>query len=173
MHDDELSQAEVPESPPAEAAPEDELANVRRERDDYLDQLQRSRAEFANFQKRSRSQAEVDRQYAVGGLALDLLGVIDNLDRALEAARKADAGPIVEGLELVRRQFLEALAKHGVEPIEALGRPFDPNHHEAVLQQPDAGRPEGTVAAELGRGYRLRDRVLRPSKVAVTVRPTG
>ena len=69
-------------------------------------------------------------------------------------------------------QLLAALAKHGVEPIAALGRPFDPNQHEALLQQPDAEHPEGTVVAELSRGYKIRDRVLRPSKVAVSVKPS-
>ncbi len=72
---------------------------------------------------------------------------------------------------MVRKQLLSTLAKHGIEPIEALGQPFDPNQHEALLQQPDANHPEGTVVAEMGKGYRLHDRVLRPSKVAVSVPP--
>lgn len=163
------------EAPTAESAgspsPLGELVQTQRERDDYLDQLQRTRAEFANFQKRSRAQADLDRQYAVGDLARELLPVLDNFERALDAARKAGSGGIVEGLELVHRQLLSALAKHGVEPIAALGQPFDPNQHDALLQQPDAGQPEGTVVAELSRGYRLRDRVLRPSQVAVSTRP--
>jgi molecular chaperone GrpE len=149
----------------------DELAQTRRERDEYLDQLQRSRAEFANYQKRARAQADLDRQYAVGSLARDLLPVLDNFERALEAARKAEANTILEGLELVHKQLLAALAKHGVEPIQALGRPFDPNQHEALMQQPDAEHPEGTVVAELGKGFRHHDRVLRPSKVAVSIKP--
>jgi molecular chaperone GrpE len=169
----EPTDAEAPEAPGdgATAQTEDELTRARRERDEFLDQLQRSRAEFANYQKRSRAQADADRQYAVGTLVLDLLPVIDNLDRALEAARATDAGAIVEGVEMVRRQLLDTLAKHGVEPIPALNQPFDPNQHEAIVQQPDASHPEGTVVAELGKGYRLKDRVLRPSKVAVSTRP--
>lgn len=148
----------------------DALGQARRERDEFLDQLQRSRADFANYQKRVRAQTELDRQYAAGDLARDLLPVIDNLERAIDAARKAGNEGMVEGISLVHRQLLAALAKHGVEPIEALGQPFDPNLHEALLQQPDPERPEGTVVAEMNRGYRLRDRVLRPSQVAVSSR---
>jgi molecular chaperone GrpE len=144
---------------------------VRRQRDDYLDQLRRAQAEFANFRKRSQTQAEADRQYFVGALAKDLLGVLDNFERAMDAARASGASTIVDGLELVHRQLLDAFAKHGIEPIAALGEPFDPNQHEALMQQPTADHPEGTVVSELGKGYRLRDRVLRPTKVAVSVKP--
>lgn len=153
--------------------PNDELALAQRQRDDYLEQLQRSRAEFANYQKRSRSQAEAERAYAVGSLARDLLDGLDNLERAAEALRATAPAGIAEGLDMVHKQLLASLAKHGVEPIAALGQPFDPNQHEALVQQPDPGRPEGTVVAELGKGYRLHDRVLRPSKVAVSVKPAG
>ncbi len=118
-----------------------------RQRDDYFDQLQRTRAEFVNYQKRSKAQADADRGYLVGGLAIDVLSVLDNFERAIEAARAANAPGIVEGLDMVHRQMLSALAKHGVEPIAVVGEPFDPNQHEAVMQQPDASKPEGTVVA--------------------------
>ena len=72
---------------------------------------------------------------------------------------------------MVQKQLVEVLAKHGVEPIEALGQPFDPNLHEALMQQPTPDQPEGTVVGELSKGYKIRDRVLRPSKVAVSSRP--
>jgi molecular chaperone GrpE len=149
----------------------EELAEVQKQRDEYLDQLQRSRAEFFNYQKRAKAQADLDRQYAVSSLACDLLGVLDNLERAIEAARKAGNPTIVEGVELVQRQFLAALAKHGIEPIPALDQPFDPNLHDALTRIPDSNRPEGTVAAEFGRGYRHHDRVLRPARVGVTHKP--
>ncbi len=150
----------------------DELGLVQKQRDDYLEQLQRSRAEFANYQKRSKTQADADRTYAVGTLARDLLDGLDNLQRATDALRASAAAGISEGLEMVHRQLLATLAKHGVEPIEALTKPFDPNQHEAVVQQPDEEHPEGTVVAELSKGYKIHDRVLRPSKVAVSVAPT-
>ncbi len=149
----------------------DELGQVQSQRDEYLEQLQRSRADFANYQKRSKSQADADRQYAIGSLARDLLDGFDNLERATEALRASAAPGIGEGLELVHKQLLATLAKHGVQPIPALGQPFDPNQHEAIVQQPSAEHPEGTVVAELGKGYRLHDRVLRPTKVAVSILP--
>lgn len=146
-------------------------AEVRRQRDEYLDLLQRSRAEFNNYQKRAKAQADVDRQYAVSALARDLLEVLDNCERGAEAAKAAGASSIVEGFEMVHRLLLSALAKQGVEPIEAMGKPFDPNLHEALAQKPAADVPEGTVVAELGKGYVIKDRVLRPSRVAVSVAP--
>lgn len=152
--------------------PQDELAQAQRERDEYFEQLQRSRAEFANFQKRVKSQAEADRAYAVGNLAKDLLGGLDNLERATEALRGSAAAGIADGLDMVHKQLVATLGKYGVEPIEALGRPFDPNQHEALVRQPSANTPEMTVVAELSKGYKIHDRVLRPSQVAVSVRPT-
>lgn len=151
--------------------PNDALAQVQKERDDFFEQLQRTRAEFANYQKRAKTQADADRIYAVGTLARDLLDPLDNLERATEALRASAVASVGEGVAMVHRQLLEMLAKHGVEPIAALGQPFDPNQHEAIVQQPDAERPEGTVVAELSRGYKIRDRVLRPTKVAVSVKP--
>jgi molecular chaperone GrpE len=142
-----------------------------RERDEYLELLQRTQAEFSNYQKRMKTQSEVDRIYAAGNLAADLLSALDNFELALDAARVSKAASIVEGLSLVKKQLLDALAKHGVLPIDALGKPFDPNLHEAITQRPDDNAAEGTVVAELARGYTLRERVLRPSKVAVSVRP--
>lgn len=151
--------------------PAETMAEVTRQRDEYLDLLRRTQAEFLNYQKRSKSQADTDRQYAVGNLALDMLSVMDNLDRAAEAARQTGATSIVEGLEMVQRQFLQALAKHGVQPIESVGLAFDPNQHEALTRVPSADHPEGTVVQELSRGYRLHDRILRPSRVAVAAAP--
>lgn len=166
----------TPNPNPGETAtlsPHEALAQAQKQRDEYLDQLQRSRAEFANYQKRSRAQADADRLYAVGSLAGDLLEGLDNLERAAEALKASGPPGIGEGLDMVHAQLLATLAKHGVEPIAALGRPFDPNQHEALLQQPDAHHPEGTVVAEMSTGYRIHDRVLRPSKVAVSVKPAG
>lgn len=151
------------------------IEELTRQRDDYLDQLQRSRAEFANYQKRIRTQMDQDRQYAVGPLALDLLPVLDNFERASEAARSAgeSSSGLLAGLDMVQKQLLAVLAKHGIEPISAQDQPFDPNYHEALVRQPVADRPDNTVVAELSKGYTFRDRVLRPTKVAVSVAPGG
>jgi molecular chaperone GrpE len=171
--DDEQPKSGRPEGDTAAAtvSGQDELAQAQRQRDDYFDQLQRTRAEFANYQKRSKAQADTDRVYAVGSLARDLLDAMDNLERAADALRATNIPGVAEGLDMVQKQMLATLAKHGVEPIVALGKAFDPNEHEALVQQPDATNPEGTVVAELSKGYRIRDRVLRPSKVAVSIKP--
>jgi molecular chaperone GrpE len=153
-------------------SPADEIAQLKLERDDYRDQVLRSRAEFANYQKRAKEQGYAERAYAVGTLARDLLDSIDNLGRAIDALRATGAQDVTAGLDLVTKQMLDVLAKHGVEPIPAQGHPFDPNLHDAVLQQPAPDQPEGTVVAEFLKGYKIRDRVLRPSKVAVSVKPT-
>ncbi len=155
----------------APITPGDELAQTIRQRDEYFDQLQRTRAEFVNYQKRSKTQADADRGYLIGGLALDVLAILDNFERAADAARAANVPSIVEGLDIVHRQLLSTLGKHGIEPMVVVGEAFDPNQHEAVMQQPDATHPEGTIVAELARGYKLKDRILRPAKVAVSVMP--
>ena len=152
-------------------APGDELTQALRQRDEYHDKLQRAHAEFLNYQKRAKAQAESDRLYLIKPLALDILDALDNFDRAIETARAGGAKAIAEGLLMVEKQFFAALNKHGVEPIPALGQPFDPNLHEAIMQQPDAHHPEGTVVNEFAKGYKLGDRVIRPAKVAVSIRP--
>jgi molecular chaperone GrpE len=150
----------------------DDLETLRArasERDQYLDLLQRTRAEFENYQKRNQKEREQDRRYFVSGLAGDLLPVIDNLERATAAAQQAgEQGPLVQGVALVHSQFLDILKRHGVTRIDAQGKPFDPNLHQAVMQQTAADQPPGTVVQVLEPGYKISDRVLRPAKVAVS-----
>ena len=159
--------------PSASQGASETLLQVKQERDELKDQVLRARAEFANYQKRAKQQADSDRVYAVGSLARDLLEPLDNLERAIEALRASADKGVTSGLDMVQRQLLEILAKHGVEPIPAQGCPFDPNLHDAVMQQPSADHPEGTVVSELSKGYTIRDRVLRPSKVAVSAKPAA
>jgi molecular chaperone GrpE len=148
-------------------------AQIKQERDEYKEQLLRARAEFANYQKRAKQQAESDRVYAIGSLARDLLDPLDNLERAIEALRASAVEGVTAGLDMVQRQLHEILAKHGVEPIQAHGRQFDPHLHDAVMQHPTQEHPEGTVVSELSKGYTIRERVLRPSKVAVSAKPAA
>jgi molecular chaperone GrpE len=165
-------EVETPQKPTGGAAENEAMIDeLKKERDLYYDQLQRSRAEFANYQLRAKNQADIDRQYMIASLVNDLLEVLDNFERALAAAKAAGSGPIVEGMDMVSRQLMSVLSKHGVEPIVSLGEPFDPARHEALVQQPDSTHPEGTVVAELIRGYSLKDRVIRPAKVAVSIKP--
>jgi molecular chaperone GrpE len=159
--------------PGQDLSPAEQIEQLRKERDDYREQALRSRADFANYQKRAKQQADSDRAYAVGSLAKDLLDPLDNLARAVDALRSSCVEGITAGLDMVQKQLHDVLAKHGVEPIRALGTPFDPNYHDALLQQPTADQPEGMVVGELSKGYKIRDRVLRPSKVAVSSRPSS
>jgi molecular chaperone GrpE len=153
------------------SVPIQDIAALQQERDELKDQLLRSRAEFANYQKRVKQQAEADRTYAIGNMARDLLEAIDNLERATQALKSSANEGITAGLDMVQKQLVGILAKYGVEPIPAMGEPFDPNFHDALMQQPSAEHPEGTVVGELTKGYKIHDRVLRPSKVAVSVKP--
>jgi molecular chaperone GrpE len=151
----------------------DRLRVLAGERDQYLDMAQRTRAEFENYQKRSQKEREQDRKYAYGPLVFDLLPVLDNLDRALAAARKGgDAGALVQGVAMVQSQFLEMLKRHGITRIDAQpGQAFDPNQHQAVMQTPVANVEPGHIVDVLDQGYLNQDRILRPAKVTVATKP--
>lgn len=154
-----------------EAAPgPSELERVAAERDEYLDALQRLKAEFDNFRKRN----DRDRQNIALGATRDvvrgLLPVMDNLERAVAALGDQGEG-IVAGLEMVRGQLAGLLTGHGVEEIPAHGRAFDPTVHEAIAQVPTPGQAEGTVVEVVEKGYRHSDHVLRPTRVVIAARP--
>jgi molecular chaperone GrpE len=146
------------------------------ERDEFLNLLQRTRADYLNYQKRVQKEMEGQRRYAAQPLATDLLPVIDNLERALQSAGDGDQAPaLVDGIRLVQQQLLAALARHGIQPIAAEGLPFDPAVHEALMEEPAADKPPRTVLRELQKGYRLHDRVIRPARVVVSAasQPAG
>jgi molecular chaperone GrpE len=143
-------------------------------RDEYLSLAQRTKADFENYQKRAARDLAVERRYALTPLALDILPALDNLDRAMDAAKQAgETGPLVQGVALVQSQFLDILRRHGVTRIDAQGQPFDPNLHQAVMQQPTKDYPPSTVVLVLQHGYLIHDRVLRPASVAVSTAPEG
>jgi molecular chaperone GrpE len=163
------------ESPAPDNGPDDvraRLSVAEQERDQFKALLQRTRADFENYEKRVRRDREQERLYAGADLAGAVLPILDNLQRALDAAQKAgEAGPLVQGVSMVEAQFRDVLRRFGVTPIEAEGRPFDPNLHQAVASQPSAEHPPGTVLATLEPGYTLHDRVLRPARVLVSAAP--
>jgi molecular chaperone GrpE len=147
----------------------DAFRKLAAERDQFRDLAQRTRAEFENYQKRNQKDREQERRYWYTPLALDLLPIVDNLDRTLAAAKQAGAtGPLVQGVAMVQGQFLETLKRHGITRIEADGKPFDPNVHQAVVQQPSPDHEPGTVLQVLEQGFMNHDRVLRPAKVVVS-----
>jgi molecular chaperone GrpE len=144
------------------------LTKAESDRDEFRALLQRTQADFENYQKRMAREAQQERRYSNGPLALDLLSALDNLARATEAAQQAaETGPLVKGVALVQSQLLDILRRHGITPIEAAGQPFDPNVHQAVMQQPSGNHPPNTVIQVLQQGFMHHDRVLRPAAVVV------
>jgi len=155
----------------APGAAADELEQARSDLAEIRDRWIRLNADFENFRRRTLKEREEAYQFGHQGLAKDLLPAVDNLERAIEAARKSEVGDLeglLQGLELVQRDLESVLSKHGVTEVEALGQPFDPSKHEALAQLPDASVPPNTVVQVLQRGYRLRDRLLRPAQVMVS-----
>jgi molecular chaperone GrpE len=143
----------------------------RREAEDWRDKFLRAKAELSNYQKRSEKDKSDAMRYAHAELARALLPIIDDLDRLIKSA--SDAGgakdALVQGVRLTQENFLKVLQQFHVQPIEAQGQPFDPSVHEAMMQQPSEKHGEtAIVLQEVGRGFTLHDRVLRPAKVIVS-----
>ena len=148
-----------------------ELKKKADERDTYLDQLLRTKAEFVNYQKRVAKEHESTAQFAVQNLILDFLPELDNFDRALKLADNSkDFDKFVEGIKLIEEQLFKVLGKYGVESIETEGKAFDPNLHEAVMEEENNEIPHHTIIDEFQRGFLLKERVIRPSKVKVSKR---
>jgi molecular chaperone GrpE len=170
-------------APPAEtgdsqgaAATEDALQSLRAERDDLYDRLLRTTADFDNYRKRIERERREVSEAASADLIRDLLPVVDNLERALDASANVagegdgsedGTGALRRGVELIHRLLLDALRKRGVEPFESVGREFDPAWHEAISYEAGSDRPEGEILGEVRRGYRLGQRLLRPAQVRV------
>jgi molecular chaperone GrpE len=149
-----------------------QLQTAEQKRDEYLDLAQRARADFENYQKRTQRDLATERRFAQAPLAADLLPALDNLERAIAAGEQAgEKGPLVQGVALVHAQLLDILRRHGVTRMEAQSQPFDPNLHQAVMQQPSKDHPPMTVVLVLEQGYMIHDRVLRPARVAVSTAP--
>ncbi|MBX3395457.1 MAG: nucleotide exchange factor GrpE [Phycisphaerae bacterium] len=154
------------------AGPEDEKAALVRERDELKDKLLRAQAECANIAKRLNQQHATSLRHASSGFARSMLPILDGLERTLQSLEPADRNdPIYEGVMLLRDEFIKALRSNAVEPIESVGRPFDPAFHEALMQDTNSDLSSGTVSQEFERGYKLHDRVLRHAKVAVSAKP--
>jgi len=142
------------------------LDAVLRQRDDYYDRLLRITAEFDNYRKRTERERRDLIAHAAGDLLGDLLPVVDDFERAL-AADGQDGPAYRQGVEIIQKQLLDVMTRHGVSPIEAVGTDFDPLKHQAVTHEASESHRDGEVIEELRRGYTLRDRLLRPSMVKV------
>lgn len=136
------------------------------------DRLLRLHAEMQNLRNRTSREIADERRYAALPVCRELLPVVDNIDRAIEAAERAgEAETLLEGFRLVRQQLVTILSQHHCEPIDAEGQPFDPNFHEAILQQPSPDHEAGSVMMMTQTGYRMHDRVVRPAQVIVSSGP--
>jgi molecular chaperone GrpE len=148
-----------------------DLKKKAEERDSFLDQLLRNKAEFVNYQKRMIKENEATAQLAVRNLILDILPELDNFDRALKLADDSnDIAKFVEGIKLIEVQLFKVLGKYGVKSIETIGKAFDPNIHEAVMEEENNEMPHHTIIAEFQRGFMLKERIVRPAKVKVSKR---
>jgi molecular chaperone GrpE len=178
QQDNTQEQQEAPkeEQPKAEQEQNDELAvanakiaeleaKIKEMENRYL----RLYADFENFRRRTRQEMEAAEKYRAQSLVSDLLPALDNFERALKIeADNEQAKSILQGMEMVYRSVLDALKKEGVEAIEAVGKPFDPHLHQAVMQIEDSNYEPNTVVEEFQKGYKLKDRVIRPAMVKVS-----
>lgn len=152
----------------------DEMARLRAELNAARDQALRAHAELENYRKRAQRELQDERRYANVPLVRELLPVLDNVERAIEAAEKSsDASSLLEGFKLVAQQLEGVLARFDCQPIAAQNEPFDPHHHEAVLQAPSDTLPASHVLQVVQRGFQIHDRVVRPAQVIVSTGPSG
>ncbi|HLL21214.1 MAG TPA: nucleotide exchange factor GrpE [Kofleriaceae bacterium] len=163
---DDIKVEVVPtEQDPAKAI-EEKLAALEKEKKEYWDRYLRAAADLENVRKRQKREVEDAKLESKNKTLKEMLPVVDNLERAIEHAAQAGSNPIVEGVQLVLRQFTTAFERLEVTAIDAQGQPFDPNLHEAISQQ-ESDQPAGTVVQVLQRGYRSGERLLRPALVVV------
>jgi molecular chaperone GrpE len=153
----------------AASSSETELEKLKAERDSLLDRLARQQAEFDNARKRTVREQQEFREYAAADALKSLLPVVDSLDRALQV--KSDAEEFRNGVDLIYKQLQTALAKLSVHPIASKGEPFDPHYHEAIEMVETTEAPDHHVVEELQRGYKYKDRLLRPAMVKVARNP--
>ena len=151
---------------------EDPTASLQADLDRFRDLALRSQADFENYKKRSAREKEEAIKYANSSLLERLVAIIDNFELGLEAAKgESEQSPVYSGMTLVLKQLHNFLTENGLQPIEAEGKRFDPNLHQAIAHEPSNQFPEGIVLRQTRRGYRFRDRLLRPSSVVVSSGP--
>lgn len=158
---------EAPAGSAAHTEDAEQAERLRQELDDSRDRLLRMTAEFDNYRKRVDRERRESAEYAAMSLVEELLPILDDFERALAADAGPDAAAYREGVALIHRRLLDLLARRGVRPIDVEGEDFDPEWHQAVVYEPASGYRDGQIIEELRRGYRMGDRLLRPSMVKV------
>jgi molecular chaperone GrpE len=157
------------ESPSAESTP-DPIDVLRKERDALQDRLLRNAAEFDNYRKRIDRERREYAEHAAAGLLSDMLPIVDDLERALQAQAGSDGDAYRKGVELIHRQMLDLLRRRGVTPLVVAGADFDPRFHQSVASEASEAHREGEIIEELRRGYMLGERLLRAAMVKVATR---
>ncbi|QMT19006.1 nucleotide exchange factor GrpE [Planococcus maritimus] len=148
--------------------PVDEKAELQAQLEEEQNKYLRLLADYDNFKRRAKKDQELAKQFRSQSLLTDLLPVLDNFDRALAVeAKSEESASLLKGLEMVKKSLADAVTAEGLEEIKAVGEPFDPHFHQAVMQESDADSEPGTVLQELQKGYTLNGRVLRPAMVKV------
>jgi molecular chaperone GrpE len=163
---------EIPPARPDQEGPKQELENLKKEYDSVYDRLLRKQAEFENYRKRVDREKSEFTQFASSELMKELLNTLDSFDLALRNASVDGSGRenTLRGFELIYKQIQDTLARFGLKPIEAKGKMFDPNYHQAVSTQASSGLEENIVIEEMRKGYTLNGRLLRPAMVTVSVK---
>src|SRR4029079_13340451 len=153
----------------------DELvASLQSDLDRFRDLALRTQADFENYKKRGAREKDEAIKYANRTLLERLVPIVDNFELGLSAARdQSEHSPIYSGMSMILKQLIDFLTESGLEPVDAVGKQFDPNLHEAIGHEPSDKVPEGRVIRQTRRGYRLKDRLLRPATVVVSSGPTG
>ncbi len=147
--------------------PDDSVASIERERDEYLDLARRAQADFENYRKRAAKEAAATGDRAKSGLVRELLPVVDNLERALASAAEGEQH-LAEGVRLVHSELIAVLERNGVEQFDPRGERFDPGEHEALSMRSEDGAESGTVVDVVEKGYRADGGILRPARVVVS-----
>ena len=156
------------------AAAEDDCEGLQADLDRFRDLALRSQADFENYKKSSSREKEEAIKYANSSLLERLIAIVDNFELGLEAARaEGEKSPVFSGMSMVLKQLMDFLTDNGLQPIDATGQKFDPNLHEAIAHEPSDKFPEGIVVRQTRRGYRMKDRLLRPSSVVVSSGPAA
>ncbi len=158
--------------PTAEMEGDDGTTGLQADLDRFRDLALRSQADFDNYKKRAAREREEAIKYANSSLLERLIAIVDNFELGLSAARgEGEKSPIYSGMQMVLKQLTDFLADNGLQPIDSEGKKFDPNLHEAIAHEASTNVAEGTVIRQTRRGYRLKDRLLRPSSVVVSSGP--
>jgi molecular chaperone GrpE len=162
----------IASEPNCEEIPEDPVKALEQEKNELADRLLRTMAEFDNYRKRVTREKEGLVKYGIERIALEILPVVDNFERALEQSQQAtDVDPVIDGLKMILKQLVTALEKFEIKPFNSIGEQFSPEIHEAMAQQDHPDHADNTVIEQLQKGYMLGKKMLRPARVIVSRAP--